>query len=34
VNIKMDTKEFDWECVYWINLADNVGICGWTLWTR
>jgi len=24
----MDTKEFDWDCVYWIDLADDVGYVG------
>jgi hypothetical protein len=24
----MDTKEFDWECVYWIDLAHDVGYVG------
>jgi len=24
----MDTKEFDWECVCWIDLAQDVGYVG------
>ena len=28
LNIKMDTKEFYWECVYWIDLAHDLGKVG------